>query len=105
MTSKRGIKTYSLGERPALANGNLVTLLNTESRRDVGGKVLVSLLVTRVLGDVVKVLSSDDDGSVHLGGNDGAGQDTATDGDETGERALLVYITPKSANSSSMQGV
>lgn len=58
----------------------------------MGGKVLVSLLVTRVLGDVVKVLSSDDDGSVHLGGNDGAGQDTATDGDETGERALLVDV-------------
>lgn len=70
---KRETKTYSLAERPALANGNLVTLLNTESRRDVGGEVLVSLLVTRVLGDVVKVLSSDDDGSVHLGGNDGAG--------------------------------
>lgn len=56
----------------------------------MGGNVLVSLLVTRVLGDEVEVFSSDDDGSVHLGGNDGAGQDTATDGDETGEGALLV---------------
>lgn len=51
----------------------------------------MSLLVTGVLGDKVEVLSSDDDGSVHLGGNDGAGQDTATDGDEAGEGALLVY--------------
>jgi len=56
----------------------------------VGGNVLVSLLVTRVLGDVVEVLATDDQGSVHLGGNDGTGQDTATDRDETGERALLV---------------
>ena len=56
----------------------------------MGGEVLVSLLVTGVLGDVVEVLSSDDDGSVHLGGNDGTGEDTATDGDETGEGALLV---------------
>lgn len=85
-------ETYSLAEGSALANGNLVTLLNTESGRDVGGKVLVSLLVTRVLGDKVEVLSSDNDGSVHLGGNDGAGQDTATDGDGAGEGALLVYI-------------
>lgn len=85
-------KTYSLAERSALANGNLVTLLNTESGRDVGGEVLVSLLVTRVLGDEVEVLSSDNEGSVHLGGNDGAGQDTATDGDGAGEGALLVYI-------------
>lgn len=89
-TRIRGSLTYGLAERPALANGDLVTLLNTESRGDVGGKVLVSLLVSGVLGDVVEVLSSDDEGSVHLGGNNGAGQDTATDGDETGEGALLV---------------
>jgi hypothetical protein len=56
----------------------------------VGGEVLVALLVTRVLGDEVEVLSSDDESSVHLGGNDGASQDTATDGNETGEGALLV---------------
>lgn len=50
----------------------------------------MALLVSGVLGDVVEVLSSDNEGSMHLGGNDGAGQDTATDGDETGEGALLV---------------
>jgi hypothetical protein len=57
----------------------------------VRSQVLVSLLVTGVLGDEVKVFSADDEGSVHLGGNDGAGQDTATDGDKTSEWALLVY--------------
>jgi hypothetical protein len=82
--------TYSLAERPALANGNLITLLDTESGGDVCSKVLVTLLVTGVLGDEVKVLSADDEGSVHLGGNDSAGQDTSTDGDKTSERALLV---------------
>jgi hypothetical protein len=50
----------------------------------------VALLVSGVLGDEVEVLAADDDSSVHLGGNDGAGQDTATDRDETGEGALLV---------------
>jgi hypothetical protein len=59
----------------------------------VGGEVLVALLVSGVLGDKVKVLSSDNKGSVHLGGNDGAGKDTATDGNETGEGALLVCTT------------
>lgn len=83
-------RTYSLAERSALANGNLVTLLNTEGGGDVGGQVLVALLVTGVLGDEVEVLAADDESSVHLGGNDGAGQDTATDRDETGEGALLV---------------
>jgi len=68
----------------------LVTLLNTESWRNVRSKVLVSLLVSGVLGDEVEVFSADDKCAVHLGGDDGAGQDTATDGDETSERALLV---------------
>lgn len=83
--------TYSLAQGTALANGNLITLLNTESGRNVGGEVLVALLVTGVLGDEVKVLAADDESAVHLGGNDGAGEDTATDGDQTSERALLVY--------------
>jgi hypothetical protein len=83
--------THSLAQRPALANGNLITLLHTESRGHVGGKVLVTLLVTVVLGDEVEVLAADDDRSVHLGRDDSAGQDTATDRDVTGEGALLVY--------------
>jgi hypothetical protein len=82
--------TYSLAQRPALSNGNLITLLNTEGWGDVGGEVLVSLLVTGVLGDEVEVFAADDDGPVHLGGHNGASQDTTTNGDETGKGALLV---------------
>lgn len=89
-SSVRGVSTYGLAEGPALADGNLVTLLDTESRGNVGGKVLVTALVTGVLGDEVEVLATDDEGAVHLGGDDGAGEDTATDGDETSEGALLV---------------
>jgi hypothetical protein len=83
--------TYSLAQRTALADGDPVTLLNTESGGDVSSEVLVALLVTVVLGDVVEVFTADDDGTVHLGGDDTAGEDTTTDGDETGEGALLVY--------------
>lgn len=50
----------------------------------------MALLVTRVLWDEVEVLAADDDGTVHLGGDDGAGEDTAADGDQSGEGALLV---------------
>ena len=56
----------------------------------MGRKVRVSLLVPGVLGDEVEILSSDDDGSVHLGRDDGAGQDSSADGDKASERALLV---------------
>ena len=41
----------------------------------------MSLLVTRVLGDEVEILAADDDGTMHLGGDDGTGEDTATNGD------------------------
>ena len=56
----------------------------------MSGEVLVALLVTVVLGDEVEVLAADDDGAVHLGGDDGAGEDTAADRDLAGEGALLV---------------
>lgn len=85
--------TYSLAQRPALSDGNLVTLLNSERRRDVGRDVLVALLVTVVLGDVVEVVAADDEGAVHFGGDDSTSQDTSTDGDKTSERTLLVCRT------------
>lgn len=39
-------------------------------------QVLVSLLVTRVLGDEVEVFSADDEGAVHFCRHDAASQDT-----------------------------
>lgn len=54
------------------------------------GEVLVTALVTGVLGDVVKVLAADDERAVHLGADDGSGEDTAANRDEASEGALLV---------------
>jgi len=56
------------------------------------GKVGVSLLVSGILGDEVEVFSADDQGSVHLCGNDETGKDTASNRNHTGERAFLVDI-------------
>lgn len=75
-----------------LTNGNLVTDLNTERWGAVSHQVLVSSLVSVVLWDVVKVLSSNDNGTCHLGRDDPAGEDTSTDGDGTGPGALLVNV-------------
>ena len=64
------VEADGLGKRSALANGHGVTLLNTgESGGAVSGDVLVSLLESVVLLDVVQVVSSDNDGSLHLGRN------------------------------------
>ena len=73
------MSTYSLAQWSALPNGNLISLLNTERWADVGSQVLVSLLVTSVLGNEVKVFATDNDGSVHLGGNNGSSENSATD--------------------------
>lgn len=52
----------------------------------------MALLVTVVLGDEVEVLATDDDGALHLGGDDLTSEDATTDGDITGEGALLVDV-------------
>jgi hypothetical protein len=64
--------TYSLAQWSTLSNSNLVTLLYTECWRDVRSEILVSLLVSGVLGDEMKVFSADDESAVHFGGDNGA---------------------------------
>jgi len=83
--------TYRLAERSALANCDDVSLLDTEGRRNVGGQVAMSLLVSGVLGNEVEIFSSDNDGSVHLGRDHFAGQDSSSNGDHASEWAFLVY--------------
>lgn len=86
------VESDGLRQGTALADGDDVAFLHSESGRDVGGNVLVSLFVSVVLGDVVQVVSSDDDGSVHLGRDHGTRQDLTSDRDFTDEGALLVDV-------------
>jgi hypothetical protein len=51
----------------------------------------VSLFVTLVLWNVVEVIAADDEGSMHLCGDDGTSQDTTADRDETGEGTFFVW--------------
>lgn len=76
-----------------MTDDDLVTSFDTEGRGSVDWEVLVALLVSVVLWNVVKVFSTDDDSSGHLGRNDLSGQDTASDGDFTGPWALLVDVS------------
>lgn len=92
------VSAYSLAERSALSNGDLVALDDTEGGRYVCGEVLVALLVTRVFGHKVQVFTSDDQCAVHLCGNDGTGQNSSTDRDHAGERAFLVFCMSASCS-------
>ena len=86
------VELDSLGQRTALSNGNNVTLLDGEAWGAVSVDVLVTLLETTVLLDVVKVITTDDNGALHLGGDDKTLEDLSTDGNISSEGALLVDV-------------
>lgn len=54
--------------------------------------VTMSLLESIVLSDIVKVVASDDDGSLHFHLDDGSSQDSASNRHVPCERTLLVYV-------------
>ena len=53
----------------------------------------MSFFISIVFGDIVKIVSSDDDGSLHFGGDADAFQDSASDGDVAGEGAFLIDVS------------
>lgn len=68
----------------------------------MGGNVLVPFLKTTVLLDVVQIVSSDNDRSLHLGGHDLSHQNSSTDGNISGEGALLVDVVSLSGSIGSL---
>ena len=58
----------------------------------MGWDVSVSLLISLVLSNIVEVVSSDNDGVLHLGRGNHSSDDSASDAHVTGEGTFLVYI-------------
>lgn len=75
-----------------LTNGNDVTFRNSESWGNVSSQVLVSFFVSVVFWNVMQVVSSDDNRSVHLSRNNSTGQNSTSDGDFTSEWTFLVNV-------------
>ena len=50
----------------------------------------MSFLISGVFGYEMKIFAADDEGSMHFCRDDGAGENTTTDGDETGEGTFLI---------------
>lgn len=78
---------------PALTNGSDITFLDRECWRNVSWNVAMTFFETTVLLHVVKIITADDDGAVHLGRDDNTLKDATTDGYIRGERALLVDVS------------
>lgn len=86
------VEVDGLGQRSALSDDGDIADLDGEGRGTVGSEVSVSLLVSVIFGDVVEIVSSDDNGAVHFGGNDDALEDLTPDGDVAGEGAFLINV-------------
>lgn len=52
----------------------------------------MTLLVSVVFWNVVQIVSSDDDGTVHLGRDNSSGQDSTSDGNQSSEWTFLVDV-------------
>ena len=68
------VEADGLGKGSALTNSHDVTDLNAEGWGAVSGQGLVALFESVVLLDVMQVIASDDDSSLHLGRNDDASE-------------------------------
>lgn len=86
------IEADRLAERTALSNSDNITILHVKGWRAVNSNVLVPLLETSVLGNVVQVVSANDNGSLHLGGNHQSLENATTNRDAACKGALLVNV-------------
>merc|ERR1719343_25789 len=84
------IKSDSLGERATLTNSHNISFLHWKCGAAMSGNILVSFLKTTVLSNVMKIVPSYNQSSLHLGGNDLSLENSSSNGDVTGKRALLV---------------
>eukprot|EP00804_Cyclotella_cryptica_P023606 CCRYP_011945-RC/>CCRYP_011945-RC protein AED:0.47 eAED:0.52 QI:0/0/0/1/0/0/3/0/178 len=86
------IELDSLRQRTALSNCDNISFLHGEAGAAMSVDVLVTLLITLVLGDVVEVVPTNDNGALHLSGDDKTLDNLTTNGDVSREGALLVDI-------------
>lgn len=86
------IELDSLGQRTALSNRHNIPLLHMEAGTAMSMNVLMTFLKTTVLGNVVKVIPTNDNRALHLGGDDQPLQNLTTDRYVAREGTLLIDI-------------
>jgi len=86
------IESDTLGEWSALSDGDYVTWLNSESWGAVSLERFMSLLESLEFSDVVQVISSNNDSSVHFVGDDQSLVDPSSDSWESSEWAFVVNV-------------
>lgn len=86
------VEFHGLREGTALTDDDHITLVNFEAGRAVDRESLMTLLVSLVLGTEVKIVTTNDNSSVHGGALHNTTQKMPTNADIASEGALLVNI-------------
>jgi len=88
----KNVEADSLAKGFAFTDDDDVSFLDWESWGAVDWNVSVPLFVSVVLWNVVKIISSDNDGSLHLGWDADTLEDSSSDWDVAGEWAFLINV-------------
>ena len=88
----KNIKMNSLGKRSALSNNNNITFFNWESRWTVDWNISMSLFISVVFGNVMEIVTSDDNSSLHFSWNYYSFQDLSSDRDIRCKRAFFINV-------------
>ena len=93
LLDSEGVVSDGLGDWSALSDGEDISNSDSlESWGDMGRKVVMSLLESVIFLDIMEVISSQDDGVLHLGGEDDTLTDSSSNGDVRGEWAFLINV-------------
>ena len=88
------VELDSLSQRTTLPDRYDVPLFHREAGAAMGVNVLVTLLKPTVLRDVVEVIPSNDDGTLHLGGDNKSLQDLTPNRHIPSKGTLLIDVVP-----------
>ena len=88
----QNVEVNSLAERSAFTNDNDVTFLDWESWRAVDWDVSVSFFISIVFWNVVKIISSDNNSSLHFGWDADTFQDLSSDRYVAGEWTFFINV-------------
>ena len=87
------VETDSLAKRSAFTDDDDISFLNVESWWAVNWNVSVSLFISVVFWDVVKIISSDDNGSLHFSWDANTLENFTSDWDVAGEWAFFINVS------------
>ena len=79
-------------ERSAFSDEDDISFFDCESWGAMGWDVSMSLFISIVFGDIVEIISSHNDCSLHFGGDDDTLQDLASNGDVAGEGTFFIDV-------------